>query len=278
MIIGFLGKGGSGKSTLATALAKYVHAEGNEVLAIDADHNMDLVWNLTDDTSLPYLGESIGDINEYAGIEKNASYKDVFYKDLSPKFSLSPADLFTSKYRKQIKPQFYLMASGPHTETILHGNKCSHSLSTALKVYLPFLVLKENEVVIVDEKASSDAAGTGVPTGFTISYIVVEATPHSVKAAQQIANTLEFYDAPYEFILNKVTNEIQQEFVFSKLPKNPIAIFSFSSEINTLDTSNLKKLTTKAKELEISSPNARKERSIKKFKSGKDFVDKHQLS
>lgn len=168
------------------------------------------------------------------------------------------------------------MASGPHTETVLHGNKCSHSLSTSLKVYLPFLELKENEAVVIDEKASSDAAGTGVPTGFTLSYIVAEPTPHSIKAAHQIAKTLDFYDAPYEFVLNKVANKEQENFALAQLSKRPIAIFSLSAE--PLNIEGLTKLAQHAKKIEVLNPHARMERSIKKFKTGKEFAEERNLS
>lgn len=279
MIIGFLGKGGSGKSTLATALVNHLfHMEKNAVLAIDADHNMDLAWNLTngieaDIASIPYLGESIADLNEYAGINENDSYKEIFYKDISPIFSLNPADPFTSKYQMQIKPGLCIMASGPHTETVLQGNKCSHSLSTALKAYLPLLQLKGNEAVVVDEKASSDAAGTGIPTGFTISFIVVEATPHSIKAAQQIAKTLDFHNAPYEFILNKA-DPAGIAFAESRLPKKPFAIFPFSQDKNTaFDANELRKISLYSRSLESNDPWARKRRSAEKFENGRKFAE-----
>jgi len=275
MIIGFLGKGGSGKSTLSTALAKHVYDAGNTVLAIDADHNMDLVWNLINDDQLAYLGESVPDINEHSGIGRDETYKNIFYKNLSPKFSLSPLDPFSKKYIREINPRFYLMAAGPHTETVLNGNKCSHSLSTSLKVYLPFLELKENEVVIIDEKASSDAAGTGVPTGFTVNYITVEPTLHSIKAAHQIAKTLEFYDAPYEFVLNKVASEESKNFALSNLIKAPIAVFSNTS---SLSSDELSKLVQHARDIELKDTQARKKRSIKKFKLGKEYAEQHNLS
>ncbi len=275
MKIAFLGKGGSGKSTLSTAVAKYLHTQGNEVLAIDADHNMDLVWNLMGSDSLPYLGESVSDINEYSGITRNESYKKIFDKGLSPKFSLNPMDSFTQKYTASIANGFSLMASGPHTETILSGNKCSHSLSTSLKVYLPFLELNDSQAVVVDEKASSDAAGTGVPTGFTVSYIAVEPTPHSIKAAHQIAHTLDFYDAPYEFVLNKVSNDESKLFAVSSLKKEPIAVFPFAA---SLDENELLKLVVHARTIEKSNPSARRNRSLNKFKMGKEFAEKHNLS
>lgn len=279
MIIGFLGKGGSGKSTLATALAKHLHASGKWVLAIDADHNMDLAYNLIGDASIPYFGESIKDINTFAGIPSDSSYKDIFYEDISPHFTLNPADSFTSSYMKEFKPRFGLMASGPHTEIVLQGNKCSHSLATSLKVYLPYLELNTDEAVIIDEKASSDAAGTGVPTGFTVSFIVAEPTIHSIKAATQIAKTLDFYEAPYEFVLNKVTTPEQKIFAVSHLPKVPLALFDFNNQTThfSLNPVVLETLASHAETLESQNPHARKERSIKKFKLGKKYADTHHL-
>jgi len=59
MKIAFLGKGGSGKSTLATAAVRHLHSTGRHVLAIDADHNMDLSFNLGADGErvavIPYV-------------------------------------------------------------------------------------------------------------------------------------------------------------------------------------------------------------------------------
>mgnify|MGYP003893631969 CR=1 FL=1 len=43
MKIAFIGKGGSGKSTVSWLATQMLVSEGRKVLAIDADHNMDLV-------------------------------------------------------------------------------------------------------------------------------------------------------------------------------------------------------------------------------------------
>lgn len=46
MKIAFVGKGGSGKSSLSWLFVKTLESSGSDVLAIDADHNMDLTSNL----------------------------------------------------------------------------------------------------------------------------------------------------------------------------------------------------------------------------------------
>jgi CO dehydrogenase maturation factor len=270
MIIGFLGKGGSGKSTLATAMVYYLHTNGKNVLAIDADHNMDLAYNLGAPETIPYLSNSINDLNQYSGLSDKENFKQIYKKGFAPVFSLTPPDLFTLQYSKELKPHLRLMASGPHTEEILGGEKCSHSLSTSLKVYLPFLKLEENDVVIIDEKASSDAAGTGTPTGFTLTYIVTESTPHAIKAAHQIADTLDYYGAPYEFVLNKIENDDQKTYSIEALRKPPLTIFK-KNRVQE-DIENLLVLTRYPEKIEKSNLFARLERSRRKFLSLPEFA------
>ncbi len=202
MIIGFLGKGGSGKSTLATMLVRELLAQGKRVLAIDADHNMDLSYNLTGtDLPPPHLGEAFQPIRSLFGLSDLDPISFIGETPLS--FHLSPPDSFTGTYQHVISESLSVMLTGPQTEEVLNGKRCSHSLATALKLYLPHLVLKENEYVVIDEKASADAASTGIPTGFDLSVIVVENRPHSIRVAKHIAHTLDAFESPYIFVLNK---------------------------------------------------------------------------
>lgn len=201
MKIAFLGKGGSGKSTLSSKMCHYLVAKGYSVLAVDADHNMDLAFNLKPDFEGPYIGNSREDVLEHQG-----------------SFSLYPADAFTQKYTTDLTPYLKLMVSGPHTEDVLDGKRCSHSLSFSLKKYFPKLSLRQHEAVVVDEKAGSDGAGTGALKGFDHIFVISEPTPHGIKAAHQIADILEYYNLPHSFIGNKSTEEINTR-------KKPLWVF-----------------------------------------------------
>lgn len=214
MVIGFLGKGGSGKSTLSHRFIEDMLSQGRNILAIDADHNMDLTYNLDTARDDKFLGSAMPDILRYCGLNPNDQknkYQDVFKLPEQPKFQLDPADEFTEKYAPLIRSKLRLMVSGPHTNEVLAGQKCSHSLSTPLKLYLPFLTIKENELVVVDEKAGADGAGTGISSGFDYAVIAMEPTRHGVKAATQIAELLDHFGTPYDFAFNKIhpTDNIQ---------------------------------------------------------------------
>lgn len=255
MIVGFLGKGGSGKSTLASLYTNFLLSKNKSVLAIDADHNMDFSYNLgIDNDSFPYFGSTgtafllthfgydedghVEDapITETSHVQSSKVYSDLFRQKQVPTFYINKSrmDLFTGTFGKQIKENLLCMSSGPHDEVILHGNKCSHSLGTPLKVYLPLLELDEHEHVVVDMIASNDAAATSIPTGFTYTIVSVEPTPHSIKAAKQIHDTLVFFDVPHGYVLNKsrdTQHDIQM--IKEQLGEEPITVVPFDMNVSS---------------------------------------------
>jgi CO dehydrogenase nickel-insertion accessory protein CooC1 len=143
------------------------------------------------------------------------------------------------------------MTAGPHTDEQLYGQACSHWLTTAIKVYLPHLILKGDEYAIVDERAGVDGVGTGMTLGWHAAIIVAEATDHGIKAANQIAKMVKFFGTPYEFALNKVRESDDIQMLHSKLEKPARFIFTleptmtrkedstadaFKKELSTLDS------------------------------------------
>ncbi len=261
MIIGFLGKGGSGKSTLATIFTKYLLETGNNVLAIDADHNMDLSYNLGVQEDIPYFGTSVSNIKEYVGIGGAKSVREVFLVGTQNRFNIFPNDDFTKNYAVLKADNLQVMVAGPHTEEIMEGDKCSHSLFTSLKIYLPFLDLKEKECIVIDEKAGMDPVGTMVPAGFDVVVISVEPTRHSTKTANQISQGLSKYGTPYIFVGNKITSDADIEFLNNNLWQKPVAFIHFDiakttpfeSTLSQKEFESLEIIFKKAQELKTSS-------------------------
>lgn len=229
MIIGILGKGGSGKSTVATHIVRLLSSDKtNTVLAIDADHNMDLSYNLGAPDDNAYLGSSLADLKAACGLSSMDDYRSALARSRPGLFSLSPLDPFTKKYARPIGSNMLLMAAGPQTDEVLADRACSHSLFTSLKIYLPLLSLRQGEWVVVDEKAGADGVSTGIPTGFDVALVVSEPTPHGLKTARQIAGLLDHFDVPYEFVLNKLSEDGSDmpRFIF-ELGKAPLATISY---------------------------------------------------
>jgi CO dehydrogenase maturation factor len=204
MKIAFLGKGGSGKSTMATALVRQLRARGMRVLAIDADHNMDLSYNLGAEPTV-FLGSDPEYIKEYVGAKRSDTYAQAL--ELAQKrgiiFTLSPADHFTAKVSTEIAGGLLLMTAGPHTERVRSGDYCSHSLAAPLKVYLPLLRLQPNEAVVIDERAGTDPVATGILSGVDVAVIVREPTVNSKRVAEQIKKELEIAGVPHIIVNNK---------------------------------------------------------------------------
>lgn len=227
MIIGFLGKGGSGKSTVATLCAKYLLENNKVVLAVDNDHNMDFSYNLGA-SSGKYIGQGLKDVFSFMGIQ---STTDTLALTPDTFFSLSPKDPITEKYTTEKGRGLHIMMAGPHTEDIMIGRQCSHVLTTPLKAYLPFLKVGKDEYVLVDEKAGADGVGTGITTGFTMAIVVVEPTPHGVKAALQISKMLRFYNTPYVYILNKAREAGSLKEIEKQLDKKIFGFIPYSEEV-----------------------------------------------
>jgi CO dehydrogenase maturation factor len=275
MIIGCMGKGGSGKSTLTTLLVKYLDEIGKNTLAIDADHNMDLTFNLRGGTeNLPFIGQGLNDLLRVCGLEEGQKYASVFEQTDIPSLSFSSTkDPFSLQYGHQLSDNTTLMVSGPHTESILHGSHCSHILATPLKVYLPLLQLNQNDCVVIDEKAGSDGAGAGISTGMDVACIAVEPTRHGVKAATQISELLSFYKTPHIFVGNKVLGEEDEQFLEESLPKKPSAYLRQCIETRNVQLTDEVRQTLQRllEELRSLNNSDRLVRTKEKFKRNKEY-------
>ncbi len=242
MIIGFLGKGGSGKSTLSTAMVYYLHAQkNNTVLALDADYNMDLSYNLDVPETIKHLGDTAKhDMKNHLQVDQSKLYVDIVLEKTDAQyFSLSPLDAFTQTYTAEVKPNLHIMSVGPHTDSVLTGKMCSHGLGALLKAYLPLMKLGDGEHVIVDEKAGTDSVGTGVQTGFDFAVIAVEPTVHSMKAGKQIAAVLEKSKTPYGFVVNKCTEETDMAHIEQELGQKPIGCIGFTQSPTSADMESI---------------------------------------
>lgn len=278
MILGFLGKGGSGKSSVSSQLALFLNQRHLSVLAIDADHNMDLSYNLSAGMLLEekYFSGSLAALQSAVGLESGQKYTEAFLRDIDTHFSLSPLSPEIAMYSSLLDNGIRLMTAGPQTETVLYGKACSHSLTTPLKILLPLLELKNNEVVVVDEKAGADGVSSGIVTGIDVGVIVCEPALHSIKTAKQIADLMDFYHTPYLFIGNKVATSEDKDFVISTLGQEPATFLMESAHIKRNPSAVVEEWTD---ELEIIRTTAerlnqhnRLERTIAKFTRNDEFA------
>jgi len=280
MILGFLGKGGSGKSSVSSQTALHLNVVDLSVLGIDADHNMDLSFNLSggDTPALQYFSQSLVDLQQAVGLVKGEKYTEAFLSETTKRFSLNPLSSEIDNYSHVLENGIRLMTAGPQTDNVLYGTHCSHSLTTPLKILLPLLEVQESGVVIVDEKAGADGVSTGIVTGIDVGVIVCEPALHSIKTAKQIAELMDFYQTPYVFVGNKVASSGDKDFIVSELEQEPVTFLMASNSIKRNPsllvsewTDEIQVLFKKVKEL---NQNDRLERTVKKFKRNYEFAHK----
>lgn len=277
MILGFLGKGGSGKSSVSSQMALFLNEQSKSVLAIDADHNMDLSFNLSQGSipSLQYFSQGLQDLQKAIGLTEGEKYTEAFTRGTEARFSITPLSVEIEAYSHLLPSSIRLMTAGPQTDTVLYGKACSHSLTTPLKILLPLLELQENEVVVVDEKAGADGVSTGIVSGIDVGVIVCEPALHSVKTAKQIAELMDFYATPYVFVGNKIASSEDRDFIITQLGQEPTTFLMESTHMKRNPSSlvsewsdELHLLFDKTSKL---NQNNRLERTIKKFKRNKEF-------
>lgn len=204
MKIAFLGKGGSGKSTIATGFIKILCSRNIDVLAIDADHNMDLSYNLGAEPTI-FLGSNPDYIKEYVGSKPSDTYIEALKigKKNAISFSISPVDTYTETISFKLNDKLRLITAGPHTDRVRSQEACSHSLAAPLKVYLPLLTLNPLEAVVIDERAGTDPVATGILSSVDLAVIVREDTVNSIRVAEQIKKELEIAGIPHIIVDNK---------------------------------------------------------------------------
>ena len=278
MILGFLGKGGSGKSSVATQMALHAHSKGRTVLAVDADHNMDISYNLLKEGSIDttqYLGAALQEVLDHVGAEKGETYGDIFLHGCDTRFTVEPPDTFTDMYSITVKERLRLMVAGPQTDTVLYGKSCSHVLTTPLKVYLPLLEPKVDDVVVVDEKAGADGVTTGIVTGLDVGVIVCEPALHSLKTARQIAELMEFYGTPSLFVGNKISTSEDKDFITEHLGVEPVTYLMESTAVRREPSEQVAEwqdeMATILKHASTLNKNDRLERTRAKFERNKNY-------
>jgi CO dehydrogenase nickel-insertion accessory protein CooC1 len=218
------------------------------------------------------------DFKKGAGLSLEKEYSDAFFPLTKKRFTLSPLSKEIEKYSFLLPSFIRLMIAGPQTKNVLYGKACSHILTKPLKLLLPLLEIKENEMVLIDEKAGADGVSTGIITGIDVGIIVVEPTLHSIKTAKQISELMDFYETPHIFVANKITSDEDRDFIATELGHEPTMFFMESTSIKR---NPFIKVADWRKALETVEKTARKktqynrlERTIQKFKRNQAFSQK----
>lgn len=206
MKIAFVGKGGSGKSSVSWLAVKTLEDMGSHVLAVDADHNMDLTSNLgLDPDKTKLMHKTDKEFMEAVGLSDDERLISLVKQDnVLPTFSLTPMDQYTSSIMTSVSDKISLINVGLGSEELLFQTKCAHALSSPLKFYLGLLDEKQDYVVI-DSVAGTDMVNYGLYAGIDAIIGVVEPHRNSVKVFEQIYSICKKTMIPCFVVINKPT-------------------------------------------------------------------------
>ncbi|MDO4759436.1 MAG: AAA family ATPase [Candidatus Saccharibacteria bacterium] len=216
MRISFFGKGGSGKTTAAAMMAKYLTSRKQEVLAIDADINVDLSEML--DLRPEPIGDRLADLAKM--LEPNEQNKH-FIGSTPPTSKTrfirpSLTDEFFKKFA-ETRENLGLLRVGSYDDKTV-GSSCYHSKLGSIVFVYNRLLDDENFWVITDSTAGVDTVGTNIFAVSDVNLFIVEPTKKGVKVFLDFLEITKDHQLKTYVLLNKIQSPEDEKFVRAQIP------------------------------------------------------------
>lgn len=222
MKIAVSGKGGSGKTTITAGLIHILVEKGKSVVAVDCDPDISLGLALdfpgyAQIKPICQMKELIAARTE-SGPDKPQGFFKINPKvdDIPDKFSPQDKGIRLIVMGKVDKPQ----------------GGCLCPENTFVRSLIGHLVLKKDEVVVLDMVAGSEHLGRATAKGVDIFLIVAEPSKMSVETAkhiQELAKGLGI--SKISFIGNKIKSESDMDFLKASFETGLIGSISFSKAL-----------------------------------------------
>ena len=188
----FVGKGGSGKSTLTALFIEYLKKQDKQFLAVDADINQHLAGlidaDFKDDLAVSD-DENSKKVREYVkGDNSRIEDQSNVVKSTPPGrgsklVRLDGSNKVLSDLATEYSGNWFMHIGTYEKEGI--GASCYHTSLTSFENLLSHLKLEEDEWLVSDMVAGTDAFANTLHTQFDLIVLVVEPTPEGVKVYEQ---------------------------------------------------------------------------------------------
>ncbi len=224
MKIAVTGKGGVGKTTLAGTLARLLARDGWDVLAIDADSDMNLASALGIEIPPSPLTDHKKFIDERAGGQAGMFKLNPKVDDVVERFGITGPD------------GVRMLVMGTVEKG---GSGCMCPASSFLRALLKHVMFKESSFVILDMEAGIEHLGRGTTRGIDLMIIVVEPGSRSIETASRIKDLAgDIGIERLAAVINKVRGEEIKE-IESRLDLIGIPVLGSIPYDNSMITADL---------------------------------------
>jgi len=227
MKIAVTGKGGVGKTTLSSTLARLYADEGRVVLAadVDPDANLGLALGLTQEEVNSIV--PIGRMKDLAKERTGANDTNTFLK-LNPQVSDIP-----EKFAKDINGVKLLVMGTVETG----GSGCVCPEHIMIKSVISSLVLRKDDVVVMDMEAGLEHLGRGTASCMDQFIVVVEPGARSIQTYEKVKQlAADLGVTEVNVVANKIRGEEDKAFIKANIPEEHILGFmSYNEEVIDAD-------------------------------------------
>jgi len=215
MKLAVVGKGGVGKTTIAGTLARLLARDGFNVIAVDADPNLNLA------TSIGVPEEIASKIVPLsANIELIKSRTQTYFGGV---LSYTPrVDDIVEKFGVVGPDSVKLLIMG----TVRSGGSgCMCPENAFLRALLAHLILGRDDVVILDMVAGLEHLGRGTARGVDVMLCVVEPSIKAIETAYRINKLAKEIEVEnFVIVANKVSSSEDLEFIKSRLENSGLKL------------------------------------------------------
>ncbi|MFH1180633.1 MAG: AAA family ATPase [Candidatus Bathyarchaeota archaeon] len=221
MKIAVAGKGGVGKTFVSATLSRILARDGYNVLAVDADPNLNLAYSLgvgydVADNIVP-LSENNDLVKEKTGVAPEEALGNMF--NMNPRVN-DVIDRFGVNAPDNVK----LLVMG----TVKGGGTgCMCGANAMLRVLIQHMLIQRGEVLVMDMVAGLEHLGRGTARRMDAMLVVIEPRMKSVDTVKRILKMAEQIEVNTVLAVgNKVMRPKDEEFIRRKMSELNVPVIS----------------------------------------------------
>lgn len=218
MKIAVAGKGGVGKTLIAGTLSRLFAKDGFKVLAIDNDSAMNLSYTLGIDNEVKAKIVPISEMKKMIEERTNVAGAGPGVYNINPRVSDIP-----DKYKVSGPDGLQLLVLGGIEEP---ATGCLCPENALIRTLLHNLLVKRDEVIVVDFEAGLEHLGRGTAKGIDVMLVITEPSQKSLDLCLKIIDLSKKLGVINIYLIaNKVIDESQTDIINERINEWNIPLY-----------------------------------------------------